>query len=146
MSKSKVLKENFRGKNGRYGSICTFQSKRLVYVADRKQFQYYRDGRMTISEAVREGVAAWAIDVETLDRVRARGIRYIAVSKKKDRELYVTCIDNFFDRRIAKLINYTSRGGAEQYCLPLQYFHHRIGKTWVMSDLCVRRETPVSSH
>lgn len=79
---------------------------------------------MTISEAVRNGVAAWAIDEETLGRMRSKGIKYVAVQVKEFGDVYVTKLENFYNRSLSKFLDFSKRGGTQQRYLPLQYFHH----------------------
>lgn len=120
-------------KKGRrtYGSIRTYADGRKVYLAHRKQFEIYRAGRPSISDAMREGVAGWAIDDETLIMVRSRAIPFIGVLVKDTGDKFLTTIDKFFARGPEKrwfMHNHSSRGGSLQRVLPLQEFSFLAGE------------------
>lgn len=114
-------------KKGRrlYGAIVTLDCGEKVYMAYRKRNEIYRAGEVRVSEAIKKGVAAWAMDDETLRVMRAHGIKVVGVFVRDTNERYVTSIDNYFDKTKIKVLNYSSRGGSLQRYLPLQHFQHR---------------------
>ena len=114
-------------KKGRrlYGSVYTLPSGTKIYVAYRKISEIFRGGKKTISEAVREGCASWAIDEDTLRERRTEGISIIGVMCKDDDSLWLAPLDKFFDPSNARIMNYESRGGALQRYLPLTEFKRK---------------------
>jgi hypothetical protein len=110
-----------------YGHIFHF-ANRDIYLASRKLDQIFRSGEKTNSDAVRNDVACWAIDEETLGEMRLMGIRYVGVKVRQNNDIYVTCIDNFFNRKLAKFLDYGRRGGGQQRYLPLQHFSYKPGR------------------
>lgn len=118
-------------KKGRrlYGGVHTVKaSGRTCYLAYRRQGEIFRSGKPSISEAIREGVACWAIDDETLLEMRAKGVPFIGVLVRETGDLYMTRLETFWDKTKVKLLNYETRGGARQRYLPLQFFKVRYGK------------------
>jgi hypothetical protein len=118
-------------KKGRrlYGGIHTVvASGQRCYLAYRRQAEIFRHGEKSISDAVRAGKAAWALDDATVLEMRAKGITLIGVYVRDTGDIYLTHIKNFFDREKTKLLNYEARGGALQRYLPLQFFKVRFGR------------------
>lgn len=111
-----------------YGAIVTLDSGERVYMAYRKRNEIYRAGEMRVGEAIRKGIAAWAMDDETLRIMRAHSIKVVGVFVRDTGERYVTSIDSYFDKSKIKVLNYSNRGGSLQRFLPLQYFKHRRPK------------------
>ncbi|OCP22005.1 hypothetical protein BC361_25915 [Ensifer sp. LC54] len=109
-----------------YGHIYHF-ANRDVYLAARKIDQIFRFGEKNNSDAVRKDLAAWALDEETITNLRLQKIVWVGVRVKQNNDIYITRIENFFDRKKTKHLNYERRGGAAQRYLPLQYFHHIPG-------------------
>lgn len=108
-----------------YGAIVTLDSGEKVYMAYRKHNEIYRSGEARLSDAMKKGVAAWAMDDETLQVMRAHGIRVVGVFVRDTGERYVTNIDSYFDKTKIKILNYAARGGSLQRYLPLQHFKRR---------------------
>jgi hypothetical protein len=123
------LKPKERIKKGRrlYGGIYRLPSGREIYLAYRKQGEIFRSGKANISEAIREGVACWAIDHDTLLQMRAKGIKIVGVFNEEDGDVWLTTLDAFMDPTAATFKNYEARGGALQRYLPLSYFRRRSG-------------------
>jgi len=96
-----------------------------VYLAYRRLGEIFRAGKKNISEAIREGVAAWAIDEETLRDRRVEGIKVVGVLCKESDDIWLAPIDKFFDTSHARIMNYESRGGALQRYLPLKEFKRK---------------------
>lgn len=113
-----------RNKRRIYGGIYRLSSGKELYVAYRKQDEIFRGGKKTIAEAIQEGVAAWAIDHDTLIRLRMEGVYLIAIQTKETGDLYLTTLDEF---NKAPMLNYASRGGALQRYLPLDRFIVQLG-------------------
>ena len=109
------LKE--RVKKGRrvYGAIYSW-SQGEFYLAWRQPHEIFRSGEKTISDAVRKGVACWALDDDTLLKMRSRGIKFVGVLIKESGEGWITTVDIF---RASKVLNYEARGGSLQRYLPI---------------------------
>ena len=116
-------------KKGRrlYGGFYVFEDGRKIYLAYRKYGDIYRGGKSSISEAMRDGVASWAIDTETVMEVRARGIKAIGVIIRDTGEIYLARLSDFLDSDKARVMNYAKRGGSMQRYLPLEYFRKKEG-------------------
>lgn len=116
-------------KKGRrlYGAYITMNDGRKAYLAYRRQGEIYMSGRGSLSRAMRDGVAAWAIDVETLREMRSRGVDVIGVRVRTNGDLYLTSIGNYYDVDRSGVINYSDKNGSLQRTLPLQYFRKREG-------------------
>lgn len=112
-----------------YGGIYALSDGREVYLAWRKQSEIFRSGEKTVSDAFAEGKAAWALDDETLLNLRLEGVELVGVLVKETLDIYVTHISKFFDRTLAKVMNYESRGGALQRYLPIDHFAVTLGST-----------------
>lgn len=120
--------EHLRKGRRLYGGFYTLSGGRQVYVAYRKHDDIYRGRKRSISDAISDGTAAWAIDVDTLAEVRARGIQAVAVRVKETGDLYITALSNFYDADKVLVLNYSSRGGALQRFLPLQHWRKQLGR------------------
>lgn len=125
--KPKITKHKLNRRN--YGRIYEFPSGQIYYLADRRIAEIFRSGEPSISDAIRKGTACWALDQETLLTMRAKKIKWVGVRVKETEDIYLTHIDNFFDRTKAKILNYENRGGALQSYLPLQFFKIRLADT-----------------
>lgn len=112
-----------------YGHICRFSSGAVVYAARRWHREIFRSGRFTISDAMGEEVASWAIDDALLYKLRAKNVSFIGVRVIDTGDVYLTRIASFFDRRRFKSINYegVGRGGSQQRCVPIQFFIKKRG-------------------
>jgi len=91
----------------------------VVYIARRRHKEIFRTGEATISDAMRKGIACWAIDVETLSLCRIKGVKYVGVKVIDQGSLYLTTLDRFTR---ASVKNYASRGGSLQRYLELDEF------------------------
>ena len=78
---------------------------------------------------MRLGTASWALDSETLLMMRAKSIKFVGVLVRETGDIYMTALENFFDKTKAKILNFESRGGAHQRYLPLQHFKLQLGAT-----------------
>lgn len=124
-----VHEEPIRGTGKRprlYGWLRTLDDGTKVYMARRKHREIFRSGKSSISGAMKEEIAAWAIDEDLLVRLRARGVQYVGVEVVDTGESYLTGIKTWFDRTTSKLKDYTGvgRGGSRQRYVPLQHFTH----------------------
>ncbi len=108
-----------------YGAIVSLDSGEKIYMAYRKHCEIYRAGEVRLGEAIKKGVAAWAMDDETLRIMRAHGIKVVGVFVRDTGVRYVTDISNYYDKEKIRILNYSARGGALQRYLPLQYFVQR---------------------
>ncbi|MBX5130705.1 hypothetical protein HJB53_29905 [Rhizobium lentis] len=111
-----------------YGHIYHF-ANRNVYLAARKLDQIFRFGEKCNSDALRKELAAWALDEETLTELRLMKIVWVGVKVKQNNDIYITRIENFFDSKKTKFLNFERRGGAAQRYLPIKYFTHIPGQT-----------------
>lgn len=116
-------------KKGRrlYGVFVRLYNGKQLYMAVRRHKEIYRHGRKSLSQAMREGVAGWAIDSDTLMEAERRGIDHIGVFVKDTGDKYLTERERFYDPYIAHMIDYTSKGGSIQRVLPLGSFAMRHG-------------------
>lgn len=108
-------------KKGRrtYGAIYDLPSGKRCYLAWRHIGEVFRSGEKTNSDAVRKGTAAWAIDEETLLKMRALGIEHVGVRVRETGDIYLSTLERFMDRTKAKILNYEGRGGSLQRYLPI---------------------------
>jgi len=120
--------EHLRKGKRLYGAFVTYPDGRRVYLAYRKHGEIFRAGKKSISRAIQEGVAGWAIDSETLGEVRARGVDAIGVLVKETGDKYLTNIQNYYDPYRSSVIDYSGKGGSLQRVLPLQFFRKADGK------------------
>lgn len=125
-----VIEKHRKGKR-HYGWFIKDASRGItIYIARRWFKEIYREGEPTISEAKRKGTAAWAIDHDVLQLCRIKGVKYVGV-KLRDKTVsgwYLTTLDNYYNRKVARHHNYTGvgRGGSAQAKVPLQEFKTRI--------------------
>ena len=125
--KSEITVEHFKKGRRYYGALHVFPDGRQVYLAHRRIREVFRSGEKSIAAAVDKETAAWALDLETLTKLRLRGVVYCGVEVKETGERFVTLLSHFFDKTKAKTLNYEGRGGAVQRYLPLQYFIRKPG-------------------
>lgn len=113
-------------RNGRrvYGGIYRLPDGREVYIAYRRQDEIFRGGEKSIKDAMDKGVAAWALDYDTLIRLRTEGVYLVGIQTKETGDLYLTTLGEF---NKAPMLNYASRGGALQRYLPLDKFLVQLG-------------------
>lgn len=110
-----------------YGAFFELSSA-PVYCAFRTPgdiFKTVREGSnkfKSISEALKDETAAWAIDDDHLQMARRRGCKNIAVWVRKLNWLFITPIENFFDRTKYQRRDYGGRGGSDQRYLPVHHF------------------------
>jgi hypothetical protein len=118
-------------KRGRrtYGAVYKLKDGREVYLAWRKQEEIFRAGERTMSDAFVLGKASWALNDETLMKMRLEGVEIVGVAVKETGDLYITHISKFLDEDLAKVMNYSARGGALQRYLPVSEFAFRPGVT-----------------
>jgi hypothetical protein len=118
-------------KRGRrvYGAIYTLASGEQVYMAWRKTSEIFRGGEKLLSDAISSHKASWAIDDETLRDRKREGIRFIGIWVVDTDDKYIAPIEAFFDKTLAKVMNYETRGGALQRYLPLEHFRLSAGVT-----------------
>lgn len=127
----KIAKEeDFRHGRRLLGHVCTLDSGELIYLARRTHAQIFRSGHISISGAMTDGDAAWAMDEQTLYSMRARGITKIGVRVIDTGDLYLGNLKDFFDHTKAVLRDYTGigRGGSRQRYLGLQHFAFKRGR------------------
>lgn len=109
----------------RYGAIYRRSdgSREIAfYLAWRKPKDIFRDGEKTNSDAIRSGKALWAIDYETLMRLRRKEVHVIGILDQVNNEVYWTTLSQYLDSTIAKPRDYERRGGAMQRYMPFHQF------------------------
>jgi hypothetical protein len=116
--------EEYRQGRRLLGHLCTLDDGSVIYLAKRKHAQIFRSGHMSISSAMTEGEASWALDERTLYALRARGIKVVGVRVTDTKDLYLAELKDFFDHTKAVARDYTGfgKGGARQRYLKLQHF------------------------
>jgi hypothetical protein len=85
----------------------------------------FRDGELSISDAVRKGKAIWALDHDTLLKLRRQGVEKIGILNYDDNESYWTDLETYMDSKVAPPRDYRRRGGAVQRYLPFHAFGER---------------------
>lgn len=86
----------------------------------------------TISNAIADDVAGWALDEITLFNIRARKIDLIGVREIDTGAVYLTKLAYFFDMSKGKIHDYQGiGGGSRQRCLSLSFFAQRKGSVRV---------------
>lgn len=112
-------------RNGRriYGGVFDLNGKE-IYLAYRKIGEMFRGGEKTLSDAIINDKASWAIDNDTLIRLRTEGVYYVGVLVKETDDIYITTLGEYLK---APVMNFTSRGGALQRYLPLDRFLISLG-------------------
>lgn len=121
------IHEEVRQNGKLLGAFVTTPSGGRYYQAYRRHNEIFRSGRGTLSAAVEDGTACWALDVVTLGRVKSQGVRLISVLVRETQDQYFTVIDAFYDPKKATVRNYEKRGGALQRYLPLTHWKKVAG-------------------
>ena len=108
-------------KRGRFtvGAIYALDDGRLCFVSYQKLSDLFRDGEKSISDAIREGKAAWSIDFEILMKARAKGAAFVVVQARETNDRWLTTMDRFMNGA-----NHT-RGYAIYKRLDLRQFRYR---------------------
>lgn len=127
-----VSSEDVRGNGVKrilYGQIHTLDTGVKLYLARRKHREIFRSGRSSISGAMTDAVAAWAIDEKLLFGLRVKGITFVGVDVIDTGDRYVTRLSTWFDRKTSALRDYTGigRGGSRQRYVHLQHFQKLSG-------------------
>ena len=120
----KVKTERYRRGRVR-GGIYTVPSGGRCFLAHSKLAYIFCAGEKTISDAVRKGTACWSIDVETLLTMRAKGIRFVGVFCRDNRDIWLTHTEVFFDRG---QLTIDGRCNPDRRYLPLGRFRRRAGR------------------
>lgn len=84
----------------------------------------FRAGEKSLADAIQKGIASWAIDNDTLIRLRTEGVYLIGIQTKETGDLYIATLADF---NAAPMKNYSARGGALQRYLPLDKFIISLG-------------------
>lgn len=100
----------------------------MLYASFRKRGDMYRAGERTISGAIQQEKSGWSIDEDTLLRLRAERVEFVAIVVRETQDIFITTVEKFRDRELSKYANYTGRGGTIVRYLPLQHFAKRPGK------------------
>lgn len=120
-----------RGKRPRlYGWIFRYDDGTAMYVARRKHKQIYKGGCSSISEAIQQDKAGWAIDELTIINMRVKGVKLIAVKCEDNGDKYVTPISNYLRPGKYKNIDFTGvgKGGSKQRVVSLNLFEKSSGE------------------
>lgn len=117
------------GRSGRsdYGRLYYLKNGKIMYLAKRnfekvrkkrdarvRASDVYRGGLKDKSAAFREGKAEFALDDETLLKLRVMGCTVVGVCDDASGDIYLTNIEHFFDPDFYTYHDYTARGGAPQ--------------------------------
>jgi hypothetical protein len=116
------------------GHLVTLDSGEIVYAARRRHRHIFRSGRASISAAMEDGEAAWAIDETTLYMLRTKGVKRVAVRVEDTGDIYLTALASFFDLRKARVKDYSDRGGSRQRYLPLDHFTFQRGRVTLQEN------------
>lgn len=100
---------------------------REVYLAWCKQEEIFRSGEKTVSDALRAGKAQWAIDYDTLIRMRTEGVYIVGILVKETGDIFLTTLKRFIEK--GKVLDYSGRGGALQRYLPISDFTYSPAST-----------------
>jgi hypothetical protein len=113
-----------------YGWMAELDNGERLYTARRKHREIFRSGKQSISGAMQEEIAAWAIDELLLVNLRAKKVKFIGVRVVDTGSLYLTRLETFFDRTKYRVRDYTGigRGGSRQRYVPLQHFLLKKGR------------------
>lgn len=110
-----------------YGAFLDIPSG-LTYLAFRRPKDIFKDTKgkfVTISDAMADEKACWAIDESTLQEARRRGCVFVGFWVRRLNWVFLTNIENFLDPHKYFSRNYSSRGGELQRYLNLRYFTTR---------------------
>ena len=128
MNWKKALRPVKRGRRF-YGAVFQLSGDRLIYMARRKNNAEIFRGAKSVSEAIDEGTACWALDDDTIRTLRLEGVTLVGVFVQENGDTYITTLANYLDRSRAKALDYQTRGGALQWYLPLTFFARQAGAT-----------------
>lgn len=120
----KTASRLFRKGRSVFGGVYRLANGKEIYIAYRKQSEIYRGAEKSIADAIQKGIAAWAIEYDTLIRLRTEGVYYIGIQTKETGDLYIT---TFADFNSAPMLTVAVRGGALQRYLPLGRFLVQMG-------------------
>jgi hypothetical protein len=96
-----------------------------LYIANRRLNDLFLGKEKTISDAIRQGVAAWGIEDEILLQIRVEGVELVGVLCRENGDLWLTTLDTYFDPE-----RHTQRsfGTSAQRCVLLKCFRRRSGR------------------
>lgn len=127
---SRYMVEQHREGRKLYGGFVQFHDGRKCYLAYRSQNEIFMSDRKNLSQALKEHVAYWCIDLTTLGNVERRGIEFIGVVDRLSKDIYLTRTSTFFDTTTSEIHNYAGRGGGTlQRRVNLDWFKVRRGRT-----------------
>lgn len=109
---------NLKGKR-KLGVFVTQDNGISIYVALKAHAEIDAARASSISVAMRAGVAGWSIDMATLMKAKARGVKYIVVKLRRKNHMWVTRFDNYMDPTMARLV---AKGKSVSRILPLTHF------------------------
>jgi hypothetical protein len=124
---SVVSQTEIRGTGKRhilYGWILEMDDGKKVYLARRRWNQVFRSGKASISGAIADETASWAIDEDLLIKLRTKGVEFVGVKVIDKGEIYLTRLKTFFTPKTSKLRDYTGvgKGGSRQRYVPFKHF------------------------
>jgi hypothetical protein len=119
-----TLKEQVKVGRRLYGAFYQHADGREIYLAFR-DFENRNQGPYcwgrTLGDALRDGVASWAMDHDTLNALKVRGVKIVGV-RIAEGLYYLTYLDRYLDSKLSKYKDDRKRGETLQRCLPIQYF------------------------
>ena len=109
------------GRSGRrdYGRLYYLKDGTKVYLAKRSRKEIFICGKKTLSDAIRENIAEWAIDNDTLLRLRIQTVDYVGVCENQTGNVWLAPMSVWMDRDNFVYRNYEKKGGALQ-----RYMNH----------------------
>lgn len=102
-----------------YGGYYEINAREM-YLAWRHEDQLFRNGRGSVTEALHDGVAEWAMDNDTLLELSMDGIEIVGVVVRDKGTLYLTTVETFRNKGVFR--DYSDRGGAIQLYLNIEHF------------------------
>ena len=92
-----------------------------MYLARRRLDDIWRDYPKSISEAVRDGSAAWGLDEEALFKIRSEKVDGVGVIVRETGDVFLTPAPLFVAQSSAR-----PKGRANQRYLPFSLFKSRV--------------------
>ncbi|MBD9511521.1 hypothetical protein IB265_32720 [Ensifer sp. ENS10] len=105
------------------GHTSKFANGDLIYIARKWHDEIFCCGRPSISQAIVDGVACWAIDHDHLLELRLRKVKWVSIVERHvGGDQYITTLDNYMNPACFQFLNFESEGGARQHYLSFKYF------------------------
>lgn len=109
-----------RGRGRTYGAVYTRSDLPSFYTAWRIRWDTFCNGTPCPSDAIRQGVAAWALDYELLVNLHSDNVRVVGIWNYQENRSHWTTVEKFLKE--GRRANYDARGGSDQLYLPWSKF------------------------